>query len=63
MQRRPLQKIKCYLTFKARWRIRSGLQLYENFMRTEGRRSPVYERFVRRKYSGFTVLQLSMTVT
>ena len=32
-------------------------QLYENFMRTKGRRSPTYENLERTKYSRFTVLQ------
>ena len=31
----------------------SGLRLYENFIFTEGRRSPTYENLVHTKYSGF----------
>ena len=47
-------------TLKASQRIRSGQRVYENFMRTKGRKSPAYENLVCTIYSGFTVLSLTV---
>ena len=49
-----LTKTKCVRKVQSKKGC-SGQRLYQNFMRTKGRRSSAYENLVCTKYSGFTV--------